>query len=60
MADTQGKGMLYKEAVASKEVTATNLQIMVDYAVDAKAASTGFITCKDSGGTTRKIMVQEA
>ena len=56
---SDGAGATTIEAVASKEVIAGSMQIMVNYAVGAKAASIGFVNCKCWAGTARKIMCQD-
>ena len=56
---SDGAGAIVKEAVASKEVITADLTIMVTYAAGAKAASIGFITVKDTAGTSRKVMCQD-
>lgn len=50
-------GAEFKQAVACQDVIVTNLSLGT-YVVGAAAASIGYITVKDSTGTTYKLMVQ--
>jgi len=53
-------GAEVKQAVTAAVVEVADLQINQTYTVGAKAASSGFILCKDAAGTARKIMIQVA